>query len=243
MDEYLHILIFAGIAILVGVGGYFAYLQEKKRREALSALAKELGWRFDPARDRGHDSEYSCFEVFRRGHSRSAFNTLTGTFEIDGRIYQAKAGDFTYKVTTHNGKSSSTTTYRFSYIIIHMPWRTPDLLIRREGLFDKLAGVFGFGDINFESAEFSRRFHVRSPDRKFAYDVLHPRMIEFMLSSNPPVIDIEFGRCCITDGTRRWQPDEIRLRLSWLFEFFEQWPKHLKVDLDGVQSRAQKSGL
>lgn len=232
MEGYLPILLFAGVAIIVAVVAYVAHLQQKKRREALANLAAELGWSFDPSRDRGHDSEYSCFEVFRRGHGRAAYNTLTGTFELDGRRYAAKAGDFTYKVTNGSGKSRSTTTYRFTYIILHLPWRTPDLLIRREGLFDKVAGAFGFGDINFESAEFSRRFHVRSPDRKFAYDVIDPRMIEFLLAGDPPVVDIEFGRCCITDGTRRWEPEEIRRRLAWLYEFYGRWPAHLKRSLD-----------
>jgi hypothetical protein len=233
MDDWTGIILIIIFAAIGGLIGYFAWLQEKKRREQLAGLARELGWSFDPTKDRGHDSEYACFEIFRRGKDRAAYNTLTGMFEVDGRRYSAKAGDFTYKVSSGSGKSRSTTTYRFSYIIIHMPWRTPDLLIRREGLLDKLAGAFGFADINFESEQFSRRFHVRSPDRKFAYDVIDPRMMEFLLSTNPPVIDIEFGRCCITDGTRCWAPEEFRSRLAWLYEFFGRWPQHVKTTLDG----------
>jgi hypothetical protein len=232
-DSLPMIFIVGGIAIVVAIVAYIAWLHEKKRREELAVLAAEWGWRFDPARDRRHDREYSCFEVFRRGHSRAAYNTLTGTFAVDGRQYEAKAGDFTYKITTSSGKSSSTTTYQFSYIIIHLPWRTPNLLIRREGLLDRLAGIFGFADINFESETFSRRFHVRSPDKRFAYDVIDPRMMEFMLETDPPVIDIEGGRCCITDGTRRWKPDEFRTRMAWLHDFLSRWPGHLKRTLDG----------
>ena len=110
-------------------------------------------------------------------------------------------GDFTYKVTTSSGKSTTTTTYRFSYLILHMPWSgVPDLLIRREGMFDKIAGVLGFDDIDFESAQFSRRFHVSSTDKRFAYDVIDPRMMEFLLKGDPPTVDIENTRCCISDG-------------------------------------------
>ena len=144
-------------------------------------------------------------------------------------------GDFTYKVTTHSGKSSSTRTYRFSYLIVHLPFgRVPDLLIRREGLFDKLAGAFGFDDIDFESAEFSRRFFVKSTDKRFAYDVIHPRMMEFLLAGEPPAIDIEYGRCCLSNGRRRWEPHEFKGRVDWIRRFFDHWPDHLTANLEST---------
>ena len=225
------LLVIAGI-ILVGVVAYFSWLAEKKRREAMAALAAELGLSFDPARDRSHDEEYAHFEIFRRGHSRAAYNTMSGQLEFQGRQWPAKMGDFTYKITTSTGKSTTTQTYRFSYLILHMPWSgVPDLLIRREGMFDKIAGVLGFDDIDFESAEFSRRFHVSSPDKRFAYDVIDPRMMEFLLRGDPPTVDIENRRCCISDGRSRWEPVEIRQKLAWITEFLDHWPAHVLASL------------
>ncbi len=225
------LLVIAGI-VLVGVVAYLAYLAEKKRREAMAAFAAELGWNFDPTKDRSHDEEYAHFEIFRRGHSRAAYNTLWGDLDIDGRRWPAKMGDFTYKVTHSTGKSTSTQTYRFSYLILHLPWSSvPDLLIRREGMFDKIAGVLGFDDIDFESAEFSRRFHVSSPDKRFAYDVIHPRMMEFLMTGDPPTVDIENTRCCVSDGSRRWEPVEFRQKLAWITEFLERWPEHVLATL------------
>lgn len=225
-------LIFVVFALLVGVLGYLGYLQEKKRREALARLAGELGWRFDPSKDWSHDEEYAHFEVFRRGHGRCAFNTLTGALDWDGRACPAKMGDFRYKVTSGSGKSRRTRTYRFSYLIVHLPFRhAPSLLVRREGVFDKVAGAFGWDDIDFESAEFSRRFHVNSTDKRFAYDMVHPRMMEFLLEGEPPTIDLEHGRCCLCDGRRRWSDEEFRGTLDWARRFLELWPDHVKADL------------
>ena len=229
------VLIIAGIA-LVALLGYFAWLAEKKRREALAALADSLGWRFDPSRDRDHDDEYAHFEIFRRGHSRAAHNTLTGVLEINDLRWPAKMGDFTYKVTRHSGKSTSTRTYRFSYLILHMPYaRVPDLLLRREGMFDKIAGVLGFDDIDFESAEFSRRFHVKSSDKRFAYDVVHPRMMEFLLAGDAPTVDIENGRCCLSDGSRRWGPQQFEQTLAWVQQFLDLWPDHVTTTLKAAR--------
>lgn len=226
LNILLIILFIAGACIVA----YLAYVQDKKRREELESLAAELGWSFEPAKDRSHDSEYAHFEIFRRGHSRAAHNTLTGSLTIAGRAHPAKMGDFTYKITTSSGKSTTTTTYRFSYLIIHLPFaNVPDLLIRREGMFDKLAGAFGFDDIDFESVEFSRRFHVKSPDKRFAYDVCHPRMIEFLMKNQPPCIDIEHSRCCLSNGSSRWSSIEFRHHLDCMQQFLELWPEHLTV--------------
>ena len=226
-------------AILIGLGialalivAYFSHLAEKKRREEMAELARTLGFRFNPGPDRNHDEEYGHFEIFRRGHSRVAKNTLTGQLSVDERIYGAVAGDFRYRVTSGSGKNRSTHTYHFSYLILELPFHSPDLLIRPEGLFDKLAGVFGFDDIDFESEEFSRKFYVKSPDKKFAYDVVHPRMMEFLMHEMPAALDIEHARLCFADGRRRWQPDQFRRRLGYLERFLALWPEHLMVQLD-----------
>ena len=227
------ILIVIAVIVVAAVAIYFGYLAQKKRREEMAALAVQLGWRFDPTKDKSHDDEYAHFEIFRRGHSRCAFNTLTGELAIDERNYPAKMGDFVYKITSSTGKSTQTHTYRFSYLILHLPFaNVPDLLIRREGMFDKLAGAFGFDDIDFESAQFSKRFHVKSPDKKFAYDVIHPRMMEFLLAGDPPTVDIEYGRCCLSDGRHRWSPDQFKATLQWANNFFDRWPDHVTASLE-----------
>ncbi|MDX9910801.1 MAG: hypothetical protein RBS39_03110 [Phycisphaerales bacterium] len=230
-------VVFGVIAILAAVHGA---KKERERRDALAALAGELGLSFDPSKDRSHDDLYAHFEIFRRGHSRVAFNSIGGPLTLAGRPHHCKMGDFEYKVTQSNGKSTTTHTYRFSYAILHLPWSVPDLLVRREGMFDKLAGVMGFDDIDFESAEFSRRFLVKSRDKRFAYDVITPAMMEFLMSHDPPAVDIERARLCLSDGRRRWSPEEFRSMLAWSEQFFTLWPEHVTRTLDDT---AGMSGL
>ncbi len=233
MEGILRFLLIVAVAGLAIAAMVYAHMQNKARREALANLAREIGFDFDPSSDSSHDEEYAHFEIFRRGHSRSAYNTLTGALTAGEQSFPAKTGDFTYKITTSNGKTTTTHTYRFSYLIVHLPWRggVPDLLIRPEGMFDKIAGVFGFDDIDFESAEFSRKFCVKSPDKKFAYDVCHPRMMEFLMETKPPAIDIEQNRACMSDGRSRWEPQEFKAMLGWTQAFFENWPDHVKGQL------------
>lgn len=130
--------------VVVGFAAYAAWLGQKKRREELAALARELGWSFDPGHDTYHDEKFAQFEIFRRGHSRAAYNTLEGSMRLLDTMCPVRMGDFTYKVTSGSGKIRRTTTYRFSYVIVDHPFRNvPELLIRPEGVFDKLAGAHG----------------------------------------------------------------------------------------------------
>ncbi|MFT5424965.1 MAG: hypothetical protein ACI89L_002768 [Phycisphaerales bacterium] len=234
----LQILLFAAFAIIAIVGVFYASEARKKRRLALFEMATRLGLKFSPLRDSSHDDQYAHFEIFRHGHSRYAYNTMSGVLTVNGRPYPCKLGDFTYKTREGSGKNRRTVTHRFSYLIAHLPFTgLPDLLIRHESMFDKLAGVFGMDDIDFESAAFSRAFHVKSPDKKFAYDVCHQRMIEFLMRSNPPTIDLENGRLCLSDGRSQWSPAQFEQTIAWLEDFFEQWPEFLLTELDRKSGR------
>ncbi len=143
-------------------------------------------------------------------------------------------GDFSYVTKTSDGHGgTSSTRHYFSYLVVRLPFRvTPEVKIRREGLLDDLVHALGFEDINFESAEFSRKYCVKSNDRRFAYDLIHPRAIEFFLQIDPPgLIEIAAGRICVTDGIRRWDVEEFRRLMHWAHNFVALWPEHLAQQL------------
>ncbi len=223
------------VVVAVCVAAYYSHLRLMKRQEELAALAKSFGWRFDPSNDVSHDSRYKQFDVFSQGHSRFAYNTITGAMTVDGRELSVRMGDYHYRIRTNDGKNSRTTTYRFSYLIVELPFMgDQDLFIRREGFLDKLAGFVGFDDIDFESAEFSKRFFVKSSDKKFAYDIVHPRMIEFLLGSNPPTINLNRRCCCcIRTDEKHWKLEEFRSMIGWVEGFFDRWPDHVTATFDG----------
>jgi hypothetical protein len=229
----LGILIVIIFLIVFAVFAYYAHAQQKQRRLDLAALASQLGWHFDPDADYSHDSEYAQFGIFNQGHSRYAFNTLLGAIDVGGHSCRAIMGDYHYQTTSSNGKTTTTHTHLFSYLLIHLPYQQlPDLYIRREGIFDSIKRAFGFDDIDFESAEFSKRYYVKSPDKRFAYDVVHPGMMAYLLACDPPAIDIEQGQCCLSDGSSSWSPDEYRANVACACRFFELWPKHLTSTLE-----------
>jgi hypothetical protein len=227
----LPILLFGVLALVVIVAAIHAHNVAKRRVAELSALAARLQWSFDPTEI--SDDTLDSFAAFTRGHSQSAYNTLRGLLKINGGEWSAQAGDFEYKTTSHNGKRTTTHTHYLSYLLIDTPHLgAPDLAIRREGFFDRFAGFMGFDDIDFESAEFSERFHVKSPNKRFAYAVLDPRMMEFLLESAPPTIEFRAGRCCLLREESQWTPDEFAATIAWAQEFFSRWPRQIPSALD-----------
>ena len=224
----LAILIILIVVPLVAVGAYYSYLQRQRRITDLSALASRNGWDFDAAKNYAFDAAYPHLKVFNQGHSRFAYNSLRGTIDAADGQWPLQMGDYHYKITSGSGKNRSTQTYHFSYAIVALPYGyLPDLTIRHEGFFDKVAGFFGFDDIDFESAEFSDQFNVKSSDKKFAYDVIDPRMMRFLLASNPPTVEVAGMHCCIYDSKRCWTPQQFRSRVDWLESFFGHWPRHV----------------
>ncbi len=230
--------IFVAVLILIVVGIVYAHQKEQARRQALLKFARRQGWTFRATDDPSHDDRYRHFEIFRRGDSRAAFNTLTGVLEVGEFPCPLHAGDYKYTESSGSGDSQSTTTYRISFCILHLPWpHTPDVLIRGEHGLDKFAAFLGFEDIDFESAEFSDRFHVSGNDKRFAYDLIDARMMEFLLAGGPPVTDMQRGQICLTSRGRRWEPAEFEQHAAWLWEFLSRWPRHIIADLE-AQKRA-----
>jgi hypothetical protein len=215
------VMITVGLTIVAILGA----TANSQRREALAAWAHSHSWSFDPGDDDIHDAEFPQFDIFQRGSRRHGLNTTRGVATICGRPFPIKCGDYQYTVS--NGKSS--TTHTFSYLILTLPFpNVPGLDIRRENLLDRLAGALGFQDINFESEEFSRRFFVKCSERKFAYDVITPKMMDFLLQSNPPPIHISNGQICLTnsDSDSKWDPQAFERHLAWAGQFFSLWPDY-----------------
>lgn len=228
------LFILIGIVVVGAIiaAAIYGAKKERERREALAAMAARLGWSFEPGHDSSIGTLLGQFGAFQQGHSRSGYNTMRGELVIDEKPYAVLAGDYTYKITRSSGKSTTTTTYNFSYVVVQCPFAgVPDLSIRRETFFDKIAGAMGFDDIDFESAEFSRTFHVKSSDRKFAFAVVHPRMMEFLLDGDPPPIDIRQGQMCVMGVNTRWAPEQFGKQFEFLTKFFDLWPDYLQQDL------------
>jgi hypothetical protein len=166
-------LFFVAVAAMIIVAVVWAFLKARQRREAMARLAAGLGLEYYPDDPYDLPARYAHFNLFDSGHSRKASNVLSGT--LDGRPVLA----FDYQYTTGSGKNRHTHCYQAA--VIEMPVLAPRLELRSESVFDTLASWVGYDDIDFESEQFSKRYHVKCDERKFAYDIFHARLIDWLL--------------------------------------------------------------
>jgi hypothetical protein len=193
------ILIFIVFAAIVIAAAIYAAISARKRREELLALATRLGLSFNPDNDYSVPSQFGFLDKLAQGSNRYAFNVLSGRYADNDVIV------FDYHYETHSTDSKGhrqTHHHYFSFFILMLPMGFPELKIAREGIFSKLAQAFGYDDIDFESVEFSRCFCVRSQDKKFAYDVCHGQMMEYLLANRDLSIEIEASTLALAFDTR-----------------------------------------
>ena len=191
------ILIFILFALLVVAGAIWSAVAAKKRREELGGLARRLGLAFSPQRDHGLAQRFAFLDRLAQGSNRYAFNTLSGQFEGE----EVLAFDYHYETHSTDSKGRRQTHHHyFSCFILPLPARFPELTISREGFLSKVAQAFGYDDIDFESHEFSRKFCVRSRNKKFAYDVCHGRFIEYLLANDDLNVEIEGAALALAFG-------------------------------------------
>ena len=228
MNDMFPVIIVFGILLVVGVA-ILGALQARKRRDALAAWAAEQGLNFAPADMRGLDDRFPAFDCLQTGDNRYAYNIARGLW------HQRSALTFDYHYETHSTDSKGHRTthhHAFSAIIVGSSVPLKPLLIRPEGFFDRVKSFFGFEDINFESAEFSRKFYVQSPDRKWAYDVLHQRAMEFLLVS--PVFSLKFDTQCVMAWRgATFKPEEFTQALTLVRGLLEQFPGYVVKEHTG----------
>lgn len=203
----LAIVGFVGLVMLVAV---FGYLAEKRRREELAAYAASRGWTWTRRDDRWCDSFTDA--PFGTGHNRQAHNILQGWY--DGRPFVGFDYVFhtTETSTDSQGRSSSReVSHWYSVLGLQIGAQVPNLAVTPEGFFGRAIGRLLNRDIELESEQFNRAFTVTCEDRRFATDVLHPRLMEHLLTapdvawrmSNGYLLTVEDGRHSPADIDRR----------------------------------------
>ncbi len=211
------------VVLLVAGAVIYSVLQARARRQALAEWAGQQGLAFAPDNVRDMDERFPAFACLREGRNRYAYNVAEGVWHERSVL----AFDYHYETQSTNSKGESETTHwYFSAVIVGSAVPLKPLLIRPEGFFDKVKSFFGFEDINFESAEFSRKFFVQSPDRKWAYAVLHQRAMEFLLVS--PVFSLSFdARSVIAWRGATLKPEEFTQALTLVRGLLDQLPEYL----------------
>jgi hypothetical protein len=185
MGPALIVILIIIVVIVVIFAAIGAAARNRERLAALAQWAAANGFQFNPNDPYNLDARFNGLADIGRGHARYAYEVLSRNDPVPTWMfrYQFRTWE-TRTVTDSNGHSHTETyeeTHHRSYLIVELQAAFPKLFLRPENFLDKMAGFVGFDDIDFESEEFSKKFYCKSDNREFAYAVIHPQMMEWML--------------------------------------------------------------
>jgi hypothetical protein len=205
------------LAIAVGFGGYWA---NQRRQKAFALWASTHGFSYAPRDDTYADLPWGA--PFGIGSGRQAQDVVAGT------VSERPALCFTlrYQTQSSNGKTTQTQTHYYRIYSLGLPKSLPELRVGPEGLLSGIARMMGIHDIEFESEDFNRAYKVKSDDRKFAYDVVNPQMMQFLLDSRAPGF-ILIGTNIVRIDHGRLEPATIESTLAYLTAVIEHIPDYV----------------
>lgn len=200
------LVVVIGVAVLV-----IRWQLHKRKVAAFRAFAAQRGWAYRERDDRFTDRYLGT--PFGQGFGRQASHVLTGLH----RDRSFAAFEYLYKEHQGSGKNRRTVTYRNTVVALDTPAARPTLELSREGIGRKLLGLVGIRDLQLESEEFNKSFHIRAENDRFAYDVLHPRTMEWMLADQRcRDLPFRFERADLLT----WQEGSIHLgSIPWMLDY------------------------
>jgi len=145
------------LGLLVGGYVFFSHL-ERKRKEGLATLAKELGLELNGQLPEAEIARFNRFEIANRGSLQTSGTTIIAD---DGETRMA-VFDFSY--TTGHGKQKRT--HLFSIAMCSSSnLSIPNLSIGPETWQSRIAEFVGYRDIDVEEdPQFSKRFRIQGND-------------------------------------------------------------------------------
>ncbi len=226
----MEVFIFVGFLALIVIGAIYAHRQAARRRNELTALATRLGWSFRSDKDRTLAERFGSPRCLEQGSNRYAYNVLQGRY----RDRAVCAFDYHYETYSTDSKGNRQTNHhQFSMAVLETGLPLKPLLIRPEGFFDRLGEFFGMDDIDFESSQFSREFHVTSPDRRWAFDVIHQATMEFLLEAPRFTVEL-YGPRVLVYRSHCIEPAEFETAIGVADGIVGRLPNYLLAEWKGA---------
>lgn len=187
MDGAQIFLIVVAVAIAIAFIVWQARLAAKHKQELMAWIASK-NLRFDPHSDYQFERRFPGFGCLTQGENRYAYNRISG----DWKGFELIGFDYHYETESRDSKGNRQVHHHhFSGVILVSKVPLKPLFIRPEGFMDKIGEFFGANDIDFESIEFSKKFYVKAAEKKWAFDVIHQRAMEFLLTQ--PVFSLQMN--------------------------------------------------
>jgi hypothetical protein len=213
MENYIT-YIFAGsfgvIVFLIVLG----FKIKAKRKREYNELAAELGFSYNPASVKEGFGDLGGFKLFSKGRAQRAKNVL------ERQSHDIRCSIFDYSYTTGAGNNSST--YTQTVICFRSPLlKLPSFILRPENMFDKIGGLVGKKDFDFDDTpEFSRKYLLAGEDEESVRAVFNQELRTYFETRLHMCVEGDGAKLIIYRNAKRTKPLGIKVALEGAFELF-----------------------
>lgn len=212
MEHVSLTILFATVSLVAAIIWLVRHF-EKKRTEALQAVATDIGLQFSPTKNDALLAKMNVFSLFNKGRSRKMKNVMTTETDI------ARLTIFDYQYTTGGGQHSHT--HRHTVVSMESDALSlPTFALRPEGVFQKVGAAIGMQDIDFEGhPDFSNSFVVTGDDEQSVRRFFDAELLESLAQQQGICVESAPGVFIYHCGGRR-KPEEVRELMN------EAWTVH-----------------
>jgi hypothetical protein len=217
-------LIIIGILAVIGLIIWAAWFYEKKRSEALQAIANALNFSFLRKGDDSLITSNAHFNLFSRGRSKKVSNIM------NGRANDMDITIMDYQYTTGSGKNSHT--WSQSLIIVQSNLlQLPSFALSPENFFHKIGTIFGYKDIDFAShPKFSKQYLLRGNDEEAIRNTFSDELLKFYEKHKELSTEGEADKFIFFKAGKRLAPKNIQAFLQEALNMFG----HIKTKTSGL---------
>ncbi len=201
-------LTIAGVVILAAI------LAERQRQKKIEETAESLGLSYNKADDPGLRERLGRISLLQTGHSRASSNCLSG----DSGEVRISIFDYTY--TTGSGKHKHTRRLTLA-ALESSRLKIPEFSLRPESIFDRLGGVLGFNDIDFEDdPEFSSAVYLKGANEGAIRELFNRELRAWFVRNPGFSAEASAGQLVCFLGRNRARPEDYPDLLKKTYEVF-----------------------
>jgi hypothetical protein len=218
------VLVIIGIVTLVGLIIFAVWFYDKKRSEALQAIANDLNFSFLRKDNDSLLAVYNTFALFSKGHSKKISNVMNGiSNDMEITIMD-------YKYTVGSGRNSAT--YIQTLIVIQSSLlQLPPFILSPENIFHKIGAVFGYKDIDFSShPKFSKQYLLRSDDEDSVRETFNDELLNFYEKDKGLSTEGDHDKFIYYRSAKRIVPKDIQAFLQGAINLYSL----LKTQISGL---------
>lgn len=214
------IAVFCAIVSLAGAIVWLRSHFEKKRTEALRAVADDIGLQFLATEDEELLVKMNAFPLFNKGRRRKIKNVMTTETDI------ARLTIFDYQYTTGGGNNSHT----HHHTVLSMEsdaLSLPHFALHPEGFLQRVGAAIGMQDIDFEDhPEFSNSFMLKGENEQSVRNFFDAEVLKFLAERKGICVESAPGAFIYFRGARR-KPEQVHEFMNEAFTIYSAFAERL----------------